>query len=65
MQTNPKRRTASAPLRKGHVYPVNLNQAATALNVSKNHLSQVLRGKRQSKSLTARYAALVKKASPN
>ena len=60
MQTKRKPKPAAEPLRRGHVYPVNLNQAAAVLECSKQHLSQVLRKKRVSPSLTAAYAELVK-----
>jgi hypothetical protein len=58
MQPKRKRSAAKLPLRKGHVYPVNLNQASEALGCSKHHLAQVLRGNRTSPKLKARYEAL-------
>jgi hypothetical protein len=59
MQTKRSKPSLRTVLRPGHVYPVNLNQAAEALGCSKVHLSLVLRKKRTSPSLTAAYAELV------
>lgn len=43
----------------GRRFPVGVRNAAARLGVSQGHLWHVLKGKRQSKALTERYAALV------